>query len=94
MPPCACTSSMIAHAVSAIACVSDSIMYEPAHGSTTCAMCVSSCRITWVLRAMRELNSLGSAIASSKLLVCRLCVPPNTAAIASTVVRTTLLYGS
>ena len=43
---------------------------------------------------MRELNSLGSAIASSSALVCRLCVPPNTAAIASIVVRTTLLYGS
>ena len=47
-----------------------------------------------MLRAMRELNSVGSAIASSKELVCRLCVPPNTAAIASMVVRTTLLYGS
>ncbi len=43
---------------------------------------------------MRELVSVGSAMASSKLLVCRLCVPPKTAAIASTVVRTTLLYGS
>ena len=43
---------------------------------------------------MRALNSVGSAIASSKLLVCRLCVPPNTAAIASIVVRTMLLYGS
>ena len=43
---------------------------------------------------MRALNSVGSAIASSSALVCRLCVPPNTAAIASMVVRTTLLYGS
>ncbi len=43
---------------------------------------------------MRALNSVGSAIASSKLLVCRLCVPPNTAAMASMVVRTMLLYGS
>ncbi len=33
-------------------------------------------------------------MASSKLLVCRLCVPPKTAAMASMVVRTTLLYGS
>jgi len=47
-----------------------------------------------VLRAMREENSDGSAIASSNELVCRLCVPPNTAAIASMVVRTMLLYGS
>ena len=50
--------------------------------------------MSWVLRAIRALNSVGSAIASSKLLVCRLCVPPKTAAIASTVVRTMLLYGS
>ena len=47
-----------------------------------------------VLRAMRALNSVGSAMASSKLFVCRLCVPPKTAAIASIVVRTMLLYGS
>ena len=47
-----------------------------------------------MLRAMRAAKSLGSAIASSKLFVCRLCVPPSTAAIASTVVRTMLLYGS
>ena len=33
-------------------------------------------------------------MASSSALVCRDCVPPNTAAMASMVVRTTLLYGS
>ena len=47
-----------------------------------------------MLRATRAANSLGSAMASSNELVCRLCVPPNTAASASTVVRTMLLYGS
>jgi len=47
-----------------------------------------------VLRAMREENSVGSAMASSKELVWRLCVPPSTAASASMVVRTTLLCGS
>ena len=47
-----------------------------------------------VLRAMRAEKSVGSAIASSNELVCSDCVPPNTAAIASIVVRTTLLYGS
>ena len=57
-------------------------------------MWVSSWITSWVLRAIRALNSLGSAIASSSALVCRLCVPPKTAAIASIVVRTTLLYGS
>ena len=47
-----------------------------------------------MLRAMRAAVSLGSAIASSNELVWRLCVPPSTAASASTVVRTMLLYGS
>jgi hypothetical protein len=50
--------------------------------------------MSWVLRAMRAENSVGSAMASSKELVCSDWVPPNTAAIASMVVRTTLLYGS
>ena len=57
-------------------------------------MCVSSWMMSWVLRAIRALNSVGSAIASSSALVCSDWVPPNTAAIASIVVRTTLLYGS
>ena len=47
-----------------------------------------------MLRAIRAEKSVGSATASSRLLVCSDCVPPSTAAIASTVVRTTLLYGS
>ena len=57
-------------------------------------MPVSSATISWVLRAMRAEKSVGRPSASSKLLVCRLCVPPSTAAMASTAVRTTLLYGS
>ena len=47
-----------------------------------------------MLRAMRAEKSVGRPSASSKALVCRLWVPPSTAASASTVVRTTLLYGS
>ena len=43
---------------------------------------------------MRAEESVGSAIASSSALVCSDWVPPNTAAIASIAVRTTLLYGS
>src|ERR1035441_9037883 len=43
---------------------------------------------------MRAEKSVGSARASSSALVCRDCVCPNAAAIASTQVRTTLLYGS
>ena len=50
--------------------------------------------INCVLRAIRALNSVGSAIASSNELVCSDWVPPNTAAIASIAVRTMLLYGS
>ena len=57
-------------------------------------MPVSSVRIICVLRAIRAENSVGNAMASSNALVCRLCVPPRVAAIASTVVRMTLLYGS
>ncbi len=47
-----------------------------------------------MLRAMRADVSVGRPRASSNELVCRLCVPPSTAAMASYAVRTTLLYGS
>ena len=43
---------------------------------------------------MRAEAGVGKASASSNELVCSDCVPPNTAAIASMVVRTMLLYGS
>ena len=43
-------------------------------------MCVSSWMISCVLRAMREDISLGSAMASSSELVCRLWVWPSVAA--------------
>ena len=76
------------------------VLREPLHhvgtgqGSTTLVICVSSCRITCVLRAMRAEKSVGSATASSNEFVCSDWVPPNTAAIASIAVRTMLLYGS
>ena len=54
----------------------------------------SSCRMIWVFLAMRALNNVGRARASSNELVWRDWVPPNTAAIASIVVRMILLYGS
>ena len=94
MPPIDSTSSMIAQALSAMSWVSFSIRYEPAQGSTTLQMCVSSWMMIWVLRAIRAEKSDGSAMASSNELVCSDWVPPNTAAMASIVVRTTLLYGS
>jgi hypothetical protein len=94
IPPIASISARIARALSAISWVSDSIMYEPAHGSTTSQTWVSSCTRIWVLRAMRAVCSVGSATASSSAFVWSDCVPPKTAARASTVVRTTLLYGS
>jgi len=52
---------------------------------------LSSARMSWVFRAMRADCGVGKASASSKELVCSDCVPPSTAASASTVVRTTLL---
>ena len=54
-------------------------------------MPVSSVSTICVLRAMRAENSVGSAIASSKALVCNDWVPPKVAANASIVVRITLL---
>ena len=94
MPPSCSTSSMMPSAFAASACVSDSMKYEPPHGSITFGMPVSSWRMSCVLRATRADASVGSAMASSNELVCRLCVPPKTAAIASTVVRMMLLNGS
>ena len=55
---------------------------------------LSSCRKSWVLRAMRAEKSVGSASASSSALVCSDWVCPWVAAIASTQVRTTLLNTS
>ena len=55
---------------------------------------LSSIRNSWVLRAMRAENGVGSASASSSALVCSDCVWPCVAAIASIWVRTMLLNGS
>src|SRR5829696_5312147 len=49
--------------------------------------------ICWVRSAMRAARSVGRPIASSKPLVCRLCVPPRTAAMACTVTRAMLFSG-
>src|ERR1700751_951197 len=49
--------------------------------------------ICWVRSATRTASSVGSASASSKLLVCSDWVPPSTPASASIAVRTTLLSG-
>ena len=54
----------------------------------------SDCRIICVFLASLALNTDGNANASSNELVCSDWVPPNTAAIASIVVRMMLLYGS
>ena len=66
----------------------------PLHARPTFVMWDSSCRMIWVFLAIRALNWVGRARASSNELVWRLWVPPNMAAIASTHVRTMLLYGS
>ena len=54
----------------------------------------SCCSSSWVLRAMRALKSVGSAMASSSALVCSDWVWPCVAAIASIAVRPTLLNTS
>ena len=54
----------------------------------------SCCSSSWVLRAIRAEKSVGSAIASSRALVCRLWVWPWVAAIASMQVREALLKTS
>ena len=59
-------------------------------------MCVTpvSCPITcWVRRAIFAACSVGSARASSNEFVCSDCVPPSTAASASSAVRTMLFRG-
>ncbi len=50
--------------------------------------------ICCVRSATRTASSLGSASASSMPLVCRLCVPPSTAASAWIAIRATLFSGS
>ncbi|MNN71342.1 hypothetical protein D3C81_1872670 [compost metagenome] len=55
---------------------------------------VSICSRIWVLRAIRAEKSVGRARASSRALVCRLWVCPPAAAMASTMVRGTLLNTS
>ena len=55
---------------------------------------LSSIRNSWVLRAMRAENGVGSASASSSALVCSDWVCPCVAAIASIWVRMMLLNGS
>lgn len=61
------------------------------HELLTLVIPVSSCTIICVFRAMRALNGVGRAKASSNEFVWRDWVPPKTAAIASMHVRTTLL---
>ena len=73
--------------------VSDSTYQDPPSGSAvevTPTSCASTC---WVRSASVAAASVGSAMASSNELVCRLWQPPSTAASASTAVRTTLTSG-
>jgi hypothetical protein len=77
---------MISRAVLARSSVSFSIMYDPPQGSITLGMPLSSRRMSCVLRATRAEVTVGRPTASSYAFVCKLWVPPKTAAIASTVV--------
>ena len=89
----ASTSSMIFQAASAMSGVSFFHHVEPAQGSTTLVMGLFLDDELGVAGNAGRWNSVGSAMASSKLLVCSDCVPPNTAAMASMVVRTHVVVG-
>ena len=93
MPPAASTSSMCCHARRR-GRGSAARRRQPAHGSMTRVVPDSCWSTSWVLRAMRAEKSVGSAMASSRALVCRDWVWPWVDAIASTQVRTTLLKTS
>ena len=94
MPPAASTSSMCDQARRAMSWVRRSTYAEPAHGSMVRVVPDSCWMRSWVLRAIRAEKSVGSAIASSRALVCSDCVWPCVEAIASMPVRTTLLKTS
>jgi hypothetical protein len=91
--PISLTLAKIASASASIWSVSCSTYQEPPSGSATFMTPVSSAMTCWVRSAICAAFSLGSASTSSRALVCRLLVPPRTAASASTAVRTTLLSG-
>ena len=94
MPPAACISRMMASAASTSSAVRRATVASPPKGSTQRVVPASFWRMSWVLRATFAVSSVGSAMASSNELVCRLCVPPQTAAKASMAVRPTLFKGS
>ena len=71
--------------------VSDSTNQEPASGSGVSVTPASWAMICCVRSARRADSTVGRASASSRELVCRLWVPPRTAASACSVVLTTLL---
>src|SRR5919198_967749 len=79
-PPSCVTLSISSHARASISSVSDSMKYEPANGSAVSAAPDSWARTCWVRSAIRAERSVGSASASSKPLVCKDWVPPQTAA--------------
>ncbi len=91
MPPIASTSSMCPIARAARSWVSRSTAGEPPHGSMNRVVPDSSESTIWVLRAIRAEKSVGSASASSSALVWSDWVPPCVAAMASIIVRATLL---
>ena len=73
--------------------MSDSTTYDPANGSTVFVTSVSKASTCWVRSASRAAFAVGSASASSKEFVCRLWVPPRTAARPCSATRTRLTSG-
>ena len=70
-----------------------STTYDPANGSTVAVRSVSYASTCWVRSASRAAFSVGSAMASSKLLVCSDWVPPSTAPRPCTATRTRFTSG-
>ena len=83
----------ISSAWRSISSVSSSTNHDPPRGSATCTTPDSSAITCCVRRARRAACSVGSASASSKASVCRLCVPPSTPASASMATRTRFTSG-
>src|ERR1700691_919597 len=92
-PPIASIRSRYSRASFSIRSVRYSISYAPPSGSTVLGTPDSSARICCVRSARRADDSVGSPNASSNAFVCSDWVPPSTAAIASSVVRTTFSSG-
>ncbi len=92
-PPRDSISASSASILDSSSAVSASTAYEPPNGSTVSVSPVSKATICCVRRASVAAASVGTPTASSYAHTCIVCTPARAAAVASTVVRTTLFSG-